>query len=210
MEANDMSNDLKHPHPDVPFATVGDYTLTALAQLADFLGGLFCCGNNPPKEDTLNGSILNAASVIKHMVTSAAESEVGACFQNSQNAALLRVTLTELGHKQPVTPPRTDNYTAPGTLNETIKQKISKAMDMVYHWLTERFRQKQFGVYWRPGHENLGDCHTKHHPAQHHKCMHGLILHQAYSLQVLGGCVKLHPLPQLHSRAHIHIYKHTH
>jgi hypothetical protein len=35
MAANTMSNALKHPHPDVPFATVGDDTLTALAQLAD-------------------------------------------------------------------------------------------------------------------------------------------------------------------------------
>jgi hypothetical protein len=40
-------------------------------------------------------------------------------------------------------------------------------------------------VYWRPGRENLGDYHTKHHSAQHHKDMRGLILHQANSLQVL-------------------------
>jgi hypothetical protein len=42
-------------------------------------------------------------------------------------------------------------------------------MDMRYHWLTDRVRQKQFDVYWRPGRENLGDYHTKHHSAQHHK-----------------------------------------
>jgi hypothetical protein len=29
-------------------------------------------------------------------------------------------------------------------------------MDMRYHWLTDRVRQKQFDVYWRPGCENLG------------------------------------------------------
>jgi hypothetical protein len=56
------------------------------------------------------------------MVASAAESEVGACFQNAQSGALLRVTLTELGHIQPATPLRTDNSTAFGILNETIKQ----------------------------------------------------------------------------------------
>jgi hypothetical protein len=32
-------------------------------------------------------------------------------------------------------------------------------MDMRYHWLTDRVRQKQFDVYWRPGRENLGDYH---------------------------------------------------
>jgi hypothetical protein len=86
----------------------------------------------------MTGSILNLASVIKNVVASVAESEVGACFQNSQSGAPLRVTLAELGHIQPPTPIRTDNSTAYGILNETIKQKISKAMDMRYHWLTDR------------------------------------------------------------------------
>jgi hypothetical protein len=69
-------------------------------------------------------------------------------------------------------------------------------MDMRYHWLTDRVRQKQFDVYRRPGRENLADYHTKHHSAQHHKDMRHLILHEANSLQVLRGCVKLLPLPQ--------------
>jgi hypothetical protein len=72
---------------------------------------------------------------------------------------------------------------------------------MRYHWLTDRVRQKQFDVYWRPERENLGDYHTKHHSAQHHKDMRGLILHQANSLKVLRGCVKLLPLPQPQLRA---------
>jgi hypothetical protein len=42
------------------------------------LGGLFFLGNKPPDQDNLNGSILNVASVIKNVVASAAESEVGA------------------------------------------------------------------------------------------------------------------------------------
>jgi hypothetical protein len=119
------------------------------------------------------------------VVASAAESEVVACFQNAQSGAQLRATLTELGHTQPDTPLCKDNSTAFGILNETIKQKISKAMDMRYHWLTYIVCQKQFDVYWRPGRENLGDYHTKHHSAQHRKRMRRLILHQANSLQVL-------------------------
>jgi hypothetical protein len=160
------------------------------------LGGLFFLSNNPPEQDKLNGSILNVASVIKNVVASTAESKVGVCFHNAQSGTPLRVTLTELGHFQPLTPLRTDNSTAFGILNETIKQKRSKAMDMRYNWLTDRVHQKQFDVYWRPGRENIGDYHTKHHSAQHHKDMRGLILHQAISLQVLRGCVKLLPLPQ--------------
>jgi hypothetical protein len=46
------------------------------------------------------------------LVGSPAESEVGACFQNAQSGAPLRVTLTELGHIQHTTPLRTDNSTA--------------------------------------------------------------------------------------------------
>jgi hypothetical protein len=36
------------------------------------LGGLFFCGDKTPKEETLNGSILNVTSVIKNVVASAA------------------------------------------------------------------------------------------------------------------------------------------
>jgi hypothetical protein len=75
-------------------------------------------------------------------------------------------------------------------------------MDMRYHWLADRVHQKQFDIYWRPGRENLRDYHTKHHSAQHHKDMRGLILHQANSLQALRGCVKLLPFPQPPWRAH--------
>jgi hypothetical protein len=140
------------------------------------------------------------ASVIKNVVASAAESEVGAYFQNAQSGSPLRVTLTDLGHTQPATPLRTDNSTAFGILDETIKHERSKAMDMRYHWITDRVRQKQFEVYWRPGRENIGDYHTKHHSAQHHKDMRGLILHHSNSLQVMRGYVKLLPLPQPHLR----------
>jgi hypothetical protein len=162
-----------------------DASYLSVSHARSRLGGLFFLGNKSPEQDKLNGSILNVAAVIKSVVASAAESEVGACFHNAQSGAPLRVTLTELGHAQPPTPLRTDNSTAFGILNETIKQKRSKAMDMRYQWLTDRVRQKQFDVYWRPGRENLGDYHTKHHSAQHHKDMRGLILHQANSLQVL-------------------------
>jgi hypothetical protein len=80
-------------------------------------------------------------------------------------------------------------------------------MDMRYHWLADRVRQKKFDVFWRPGRENLCDYHTKHHSAQHRKDMRGLILHQENGLQVLRGCVKLIPLPHhpLRARRYTHL-----
>jgi hypothetical protein len=166
-----------HIHSDASYLSV--------SKSRSRLGGLFYLGYNPPNEDKLNGSILNVAFVINNVVSSAAESEVGACFQNAQTAAPLLVTLLELGQKQPATPLRTDNYTAYRILNETIKQKRSKSMDMKYYWLQDRVRQKRFDVYWRPGKDNLGDYHTKHHPAKHHQDMRPTLLHQANSLNVL-------------------------
>jgi hypothetical protein len=129
--ASDM---ILHIHSDASYITVSN--------ARSRLGGLFCLGNKSPEQDTLNRAILNVASVIKNVVASAAESEVGACFHNAQSGAPIRVTLTELGHTQPPTPLRTDNSTAFGILNETIKQKQSNAMYMRYHWLTDRVRQK--------------------------------------------------------------------
>jgi hypothetical protein len=35
MAANDMSNALQHPHPEVPFTHVGDDTISALTALAE-------------------------------------------------------------------------------------------------------------------------------------------------------------------------------
>jgi hypothetical protein len=121
----------------------------AVLEVCFFLGEKF------PDQETLNGSILNVAAVIKNVVASAAESEVGACFHNAQSGAPLRLTLTDLGHTQPPAPLRTDSSTAFSIVNETIKDKRSKAMDMRYHWLTDKVRQKKFDVYWRPGRENL-------------------------------------------------------
>jgi hypothetical protein len=142
------------------------------------------------------------------VVASAAESEVGACFQNAQTAAPLQITFMELGHKQLVTPLRTDNSTAFGILNETIKQKRSKSMDMKYYWLQDRVRQKQYDVYWRPGKDNLDDYHTKHHAAQHHQDMRPIMLHQANSLNILRGCVKL-PQPQLRKHTDTQTFQRT-
>jgi hypothetical protein len=196
--ASDM---ILHIHSDASYLSVSN--------ARSRLGGLFFCGSKAPHQDTLNVSILNVASVIKNVVSSAAESEVGACFHNAQSGAPLRVTPTELGHIQPPTPLHTDISTAFGILNEKNKQKIPKATDMRYHWITDRVRQKKIDVYSRPRRENPGDCHTKHHSVPHHKDMRGLILHQANSVQVLRGCIKLRPLPQPQLRARTYAEKNT-
>lgn len=83
-------------------------------------------------------------------MSSAAEAEVGGLYINAQAAIPERTTLEVLGHPQPPTPLRTNNSTADGIINGTIKQKRSKALDMRFYWLKDRASQGQFRIYWKP------------------------------------------------------------
>ena len=95
-----------------------------------------------------------------------------ATFYNAKEALPFRVTLAEMGHPQPPTPMEVDNETAIGFLKSTMKQKRSKAIDMKFYWVRDRFNQNQFMIYWRPGANNVGDYVSKHHSPAHHQTMH--------------------------------------
>jgi hypothetical protein len=82
-----------------------------------------------------NGAILVFNKVLKHVMSSAAKAKIGAVFMNAKEGAVLSTTLEELGHKQPPTSMETDNTTATGYINGTIKQKRTKAMDMRFYWI---------------------------------------------------------------------------
>ena len=123
-----------------------------------------------------NGAVLNIAQIIKAVMTSAAEAEIGAMYINAREAVPARKTLEEMGHPQPRTPMQTDNTAAQAVVSNNIAPRRTKAMDMRFHWLRCRDAQGQFRYYWRPGTENLGDYWTKHHPGPHHTNMRGNIL----------------------------------
>ncbi len=123
-----------------------------------------------------NGAVLNISQIIRAVMSSAAEAELGALFINAKTAVSMRQTLIELGHPQPCTPMQTDNATAHALLTNKILPKALKAMDMRFHWLRCRDAQGQFCYYWRPGTQNLADYFTKHHPATHHKSVRPTIL----------------------------------
>jgi hypothetical protein len=104
-------------------------------------GGHFFLSNMPtdptkgPTKPRLNGPIHIVCGIMRNVMASAAESEVGALFLNGQEAIPLRDTLIKFGHPQPSTPLQTDNTTAAGIANDTIKQKRSKAMNMRFDWI---------------------------------------------------------------------------
>ena len=125
-----------------------------------------------------NGAIHVPSIILGNVMSSATEAEVGALFHNAQEACPIRTTLEFLGHPQPPTPIRTDNACADGIINETVKAKRSKAMDMRFYWVRDRVKQKQFYVYWKPGKTNYGDYFTKHHPTPHHRVMRPIYIHE--------------------------------
>jgi hypothetical protein len=112
------------------------------------------------------------------VVSSATEAEMGALFYNAKDAAWLRTTLKDLGHPQPPTPIQTDNACAAGIINDTVKQRRSKAIDMRFYWVRDRVRQGHFLVHWRKGADNLADYFTKHHSPSHHRVMRSTYLRQ--------------------------------
>ena len=136
---------------------------------------IFFGGDND--NPTINGAIHVHSSIMKNVVSSAAEAEVGALFHNAHDACSFRQTLEDLGHQQPPTLLRTDNACANGIMNRTVKQKRSKAIDMRYYWLQDRVDQRQFRVHWQPGSTNQADYFTKHHSPAHHIEMRPTYMH---------------------------------
>ena len=147
-----------------------------------------------------NGAILNIAKIIKAVMSSAAEAEVGALFINAKEAVHIRNILHEMGHPQPPTPIQTDNTTANNVINNKVQPKQLKAMDLRFHWLRDRMAQLQFRFHWRPGTLNLADYWTKYHSGKHHRNFRREILsptetvkelyRDAESRYLLRGCAK--------------------
>ena len=70
---------------------------------------------------------------MSNVMGSAAKADIGAAYINGQEAVSIRTLLLELGHPQPATPIQVDNSTADGFANDTIKQILSKAIDMQFY-----------------------------------------------------------------------------
>ena len=124
-----------------------------------------------------NGAVHVLCHIMREVLSSAAEAELGALFHNGKEACPLRIALAEMGHPQPATPMATDNSTASGIATDTVKQKRSKAVDMRFYWIRDRVRQNQFRIYWRKGETNRADYFSKHHPASHHQAIRSTYLY---------------------------------
>ena len=77
-----------------------------------------------PKNDEpiqLNGAFYVSTTILRFVVVSAAEAELGALFHNCQDGIIFCQTLDDLGHTQPRTPVHCNNATAVGIANNTVK-----------------------------------------------------------------------------------------
>ena len=125
-------------------------------------------------------------------MSSAAEAEYRWLYINAQDAVPLIITLEEIGNKQDPVPLKTDKSTTKGIMNKTIKQKISKVMDMRFYWLVNKVEQGQFKVYWAPGSINFADYHSKKHPVSHHRNLRPIYTYiEGKSPSTIQGCVKI-------------------
>jgi hypothetical protein len=70
-----------------------------------------------------NGTILTIATIIKAVIISAVEAELGAIYLNAKEAVYIRQILTKMSHPQPQTPIQANNSTAEGVINNKIQPK---------------------------------------------------------------------------------------
>ena len=135
-------------------------------------GGIqFLSANGDPLIAPRNGAIDVISSIIPTVVSAASEAEIAGLFINGQSAVAARNTLADLGYPQRATPMITDNTTAYGIANNTVRLKRSKAIDMRYHWVRDRVQSGDYAVTWAPGKDNDGDFFTKIHPANHYRAV---------------------------------------
>jgi hypothetical protein len=164
-------------------AAHSDASYLSEAKAPSQAGGHFFVSSNTPCPHN-NGAVLTIAQIIKAVMSSAAEAEIGILYIICREAVPACHTLEFLGHPQPPTPTQTNNTTALGIVNNNIMKKL-KAMDMKYHWLWNRISQRQFQHCWAPGNKNKGDYATKHHAPVHHEAMRLTFLTSIASLQAL-------------------------
>jgi hypothetical protein len=149
--------------------------------------GHFFMGSVPTDGEPikLNGAFYTNSVILKFVVASAAEAELGALFHNCQDGIIFRQTLTDMGHPQPKTPVHCNNATAVGIGNNTTKRQRSHSMEMQYFWVGDKIAQDMFALHWHPGQENLADYQSKHHIGSHHLAVRPWYLHMHDSPKLL-------------------------
>ena len=133
-----------------------------------------------------NGAVLNISQIIKAVMTSTAEYELGAIFINVLEAVPQQNVLEEMGHPHTPTPIQIYNSTEQGVVRNKIQPTHTKEIDMIFHWILDRYTQKII-FYWLPSMTNRGHYWNKYHCAAHYQRMRPDILIPRCQLDAFGG-----------------------
>ena len=76
-----------------------------------------------------------------------------------------------MGNQKPPTPTAKENTAANTIVNGTEKQKISRAINMIFYWVRYIIRQNHFQILRKEGNKDLADYVTKNHPIWQHITM---------------------------------------
>ena len=82
-------------------------------------------------------------------MSSVQESETGSGFINGKDYVTLRNSFHGMGHIQGLTPIQYENIVINGILTDTVLQRRSTAMDMLFYWICDKCRQKKCHVHWK-------------------------------------------------------------
>jgi hypothetical protein len=123
---------------------------------------------HPDDDDFFNHPISNHSTRIPVVCSFVAEAEYAGVYAAARIAVDERRILHNMGHPQPATTIFCDNEVAIGLANNTVTPKMSKSLDMRFHWLQDRVRQGQFRVIFVAGLQNLADFFTKALPVARH------------------------------------------
>ena len=171
-------------HPDATFHYHSSYMTLHVSRDASYLceefarsraGGHFFLAdqlvNNsdkPPTLPTNNGSIRTLCQIIKTVMSSASEAEIGATFLNAKYALSIFTTLEELGYTQPPTPMQVDNTTAVGF--EKRYYRVETVKVYLHALLLDQGLHPPGPIQYLLGSRKHQprDYHTKHHSLFHY------------------------------------------
>ncbi len=172
--------------------------------------GHFFMGWSPKDGNPIkfNGAFFTLWTILHFVVASAAEAKLSALFLNCKEGMIFHHTLEELGHLQSKTQVHCNNATAVGIVNNTVKCKQLRLMEMRYFYVCNKVAQDAYDIKWYPGQENLADYQSKHHTGTHHQNVCPWYLHEDNSPSVLPranrpsslkGCVGTLPEGYIHN-----------
>ena len=136
-----------HPEAVIRYPAIGmqlyvhsDASYLSVSKTRSRAGGIHYLSDPPPNTQDpdnytplLNGIIHVVFKILRNIMSSAADAELGALFLKTKEAVPIRTTFIKMNWPQPPTTIQVDNSTAVGIANQSIKQKMSKAIDMSFY-----------------------------------------------------------------------------